>query len=81
MRFLIRFLAVSIGAVAGASPIQAQEEIGPAGRRIVGGEKTDIKQHPWQVALDITIDNLDYLCGGSLGADRCPLLQTNDHAR
>jgi len=29
----------------------AQEVIKPAGRRIVGGEKTDVWQHPWQVAL------------------------------
>jgi secreted trypsin-like serine protease len=35
-------------------------------RRIVGGEKTDIKQHPWQVAL--TIDGA--LCGGSIIAHK-----------
>jgi hypothetical protein len=29
----------------------AQEVIKPAGRRIVGGEKTDVWQDPWQVAL------------------------------
>jgi secreted trypsin-like serine protease len=33
-------------------------------RRIVGGEPTDIKQHPWQVALDIK----GALCGGSIVA-------------
>jgi secreted trypsin-like serine protease len=59
-----------MGAICGAPPIQAQEEVRPAGRRIVGGEKTDIKQHPWQVALDIKIDGVKYLCGGSLIADR-----------
>jgi trypsin len=31
-------------------------------RRIVGGEKTDIKEHPWQVALDVK----GGLCGGSI---------------
>ncbi len=51
-------------------PTFAQEEIKPAGRRIVGGEKADIKQHPWQVALDVRIDGKSYLCGGSLIADR-----------
>lgn len=44
----------------------AQEEIRPLNRRIVGGEKTDIKQHPWQVALNVQIDGQDYLCGGSI---------------
>jgi secreted trypsin-like serine protease len=48
----------------------AQDEIKPAGRRIVGGEKTSIKQHPWQVALNITIADRIYLCGGSIIADR-----------
>jgi trypsin len=48
----------------------AQEQIRPAGRRIVGGEKTDIRDHPWQVALDIKIDGQRYLCGGSIIADR-----------
>jgi len=33
-------------------------------RRIVGGEKTDIKDHPWQVALDIDGGP----CGGSIVA-------------
>src|SRR5262249_29184296 len=31
-------------------------------RRIVGGEDTDIKDHPWQVALSID----GGLCGGSI---------------
>jgi secreted trypsin-like serine protease len=49
---------------------QAQEEIKPAGRRIVGGERADIRQHPWQVALDIKLDGQTHLCGGSIIADR-----------
>jgi secreted trypsin-like serine protease len=44
----------------------AQEEIRPLNRRIVGGEQTDISQHPWQVALTVRIDDTDYLCGGSI---------------
>jgi trypsin len=50
--------------------LRAQEEIRPAGRRVVGGEKTDIKLHPWQVALNIAFNGNTYLCGGSLIADR-----------
>ena len=44
----------------------AQETIKPFGRRIVGGQPTDIKQHPWQVALAIG----DGFCGGSIIAQR-----------
>ena len=53
-----------------SEPVAAQEEIRPAGRRIVGGEKTDIQKHPWQVALDIKSSSQTYLCGGSLIAER-----------
>ena len=35
-------------------------------RRIVGGEKTDIKDHPWQVLLNVS----GQVCGGSIVADR-----------
>src|SRR5437016_2557166 len=48
----------------------AQEEIKPFNKRIVGGEKTDIKQHPWQVALNVTIQGKLYLCGGSVIGER-----------
>ena len=41
----------------------AQEPIRPFNRRIVGGEKTDIKQHPWQVALQF---KGNFFCGGSI---------------
>ena len=63
--FLSSFLAVvaSFAVAAAAFPVFGEEVIKPAGRRIVGGEKTDIKQHPWQVALDIKIDGRTYLCG------------------
>lgn len=43
-----------------------EEEIAQGGRRIVGGEATDIKKHPWQVAIDVK----GGLCGGSIIADR-----------
>jgi len=51
-------------------PAAGQEEVKLMGRRIVGGEPTDIKDHPWQVALNIKIGNDTYLCGGSLIQDR-----------
>jgi secreted trypsin-like serine protease len=47
----------------------AQEEI-YHGRRIIGGEETDIKQHPWQVALTIKRPEGSYLCGGSIIAQQ-----------
>src|SRR5262249_60419425 len=54
--------------LAGSAP--AEEEIRPLNRRIVGGEQTDISQHPWQVALTVRIDDTDYLCGGSIIGER-----------
>ena len=48
----------------------AQETIKLGGRRIVGGEKTDIKDHPWQVALDIKTPEGTFLCGGSIIAQK-----------
>jgi trypsin len=54
-----------VGTVLLACPwegVIAQETIKPFGRRIVGGEPTDIKQHPWQVALTVGTN----LCGGSI---------------
>ena len=53
------FLAVFAFNVSAA----AQEEIKPPTRRIIGGEKTDIKQHPWQVALQF---KGSFFCGGSI---------------
>ena len=48
-------------------PIQAQEDIRPFKRRIVGGENAKIEQHPWQVALQM---KGVFSCGGSLIAER-----------
>ena len=55
------------GVVGMVGPGAAQEEIRPFNRRIVGGEKTDIKQHPWQVALQF---KGNFFCGGSIIAQR-----------
>jgi secreted trypsin-like serine protease len=52
----------------------AQEPIRPFGRRIVGGEKTDIRQHPWQVALQF---NGDFFCGGSIIGQKWVLTATH----
>jgi trypsin len=60
--FSVPLIALLWGALA---PSAAQDEIKPFGRRIVGGEPTTIKEHPWQAALNITIDGQTYLCGGS----------------
>jgi secreted trypsin-like serine protease len=57
-------LVVGIGFVEAAA---AQEQIRPFNRRIVGGEKADIKQHPWQVALQF---KGNFFCGGSIIAER-----------
>src|SRR5262245_16871774 len=57
-------IAAMIGMVA---PGLVQEEIKPFNRRIVGGEKTDIRQHPWQVALQF---KGTFFCGGSIIAQR-----------
>lgn len=46
--------------------VLAQETIKPFQRRVVGGEPTDIKQHPWQVALQF---KGTFSCGGSIIAE------------
>jgi secreted trypsin-like serine protease len=53
-----------------ADKLLAQETIKLGGRRIVGGEKTDIKDHPWQVALNIKTPEGTFLCGGSIIAQK-----------
>lgn len=67
--YVVAFLSF-LSVVNSPAQVFAQEEILPAGRRIVGGEKTDISKHPWQVALNIQIDGKIYLCGGSIVAER-----------
>ncbi len=70
MNWCYESLAVSLVAVAcsfGASgQIVAQEEIRLGGRRIVGGEQTDIQSHPWQIAINIRRTDGIYLCGGTV---------------
>ena len=46
----IAALLAGLGLMEAAS---THEPIKPPKRRIVGGEKTDIKHHPWQVALQV----------------------------
>jgi trypsin len=52
------------------APAAGQATIEGPGKRIVGGEPTDISQHLWQVALQLEIGGETYLCGGSIVADR-----------
>ena len=47
---ILAALVAGLGLVGEAN---TQEPTRPFNRRIVGGEKADIKQHPWQVALAV----------------------------
>jgi secreted trypsin-like serine protease len=67
---VISMFLVALLASGAAAPAMTQQEIKPLGRRIVGGKPTTVEMHPWQVALDITLDGESYLCGGSIVADR-----------
>ena len=62
-RISVLLAALIFVAMPQLSALQAQEEI--HGKRVIGGEPTDIKKHPWQVALNIKIDGATYLCSGS----------------
>jgi trypsin len=57
---IVAAMVASVGIVDAA---RAQEPIKPFNRRIVGGKSTDIKQHPWQVALQF---KGNFFCGGSI---------------
>jgi len=59
----LRFTAALAGLVNLASIVPAQEQIKA---RIVGGNKTDIKLHPWQVAFEVDISGIRQFCGGSI---------------
>lgn len=67
-RYATAFLSIFI--VSFLTQASASDEIRPASRRIVGGERTDINEHPWQVALNVRIDGAVYLCGGSIIGER-----------
>jgi len=69
-RRVLLYLMLFFGPLGVASPSFGQETIKSFGRRIVGGEPTTIQEHPWQVALNVTIGGGIYLCGGSIVADR-----------
>jgi trypsin len=60
-------LLIVMSAIAGLS---AQEEIRLGGRRIVGGEPAEIKDYPWQIAINIRRTDGTYLCGGSYIYDK-----------
>jgi secreted trypsin-like serine protease len=49
---------------------ESQVEIKLGGRRIVGGEETDIREHLWQVALIVRQSKGPYLCGGAIVAQQ-----------
>ncbi len=66
-RHMLVLAAIALSMV---DPLAAQDEIKPFNRRIVGGEKADIKNHLWQVALDINKIDGQFLCGGSIIAER-----------
>jgi secreted trypsin-like serine protease len=70
MRILRRNAAIVCSLLLGTfAPVaSAQEEIKSGRPRIVGGEHADIKDHPWQVALNVKEGDKYYLCGGSLVA-------------
>src|ERR1700730_1023057 len=58
---------VLLAAIVAAGALRAEEEeIILGGKRIVGGEPTNIKEHPWQGALGIKRGSGTFLCGGSI---------------
>jgi trypsin len=65
----ISFAMIAAPMAARAQEQQQEEENGGVevvGEKIVGGEPTDIKEHPWQVAIHITRRGKLFLCSGSL---------------
>ena len=59
-------LALMTSSLVFIDTVYAEEEIKVGGRRIVGGVPTNIKNHPWQVALNVD----GGLCGGSIVANK-----------
>jgi secreted trypsin-like serine protease len=61
LKIVVLFLFVAV------APLAAGGDDSPGNRRIVGGRRTSIEKHPWQVALRITWPSgATYLCGGAL---------------
>jgi secreted trypsin-like serine protease len=46
--------------------VVGSQEIRLGGKRIVGGVRTHIQEHPWQVAIEIERPDGTHLCGGSI---------------
>ncbi len=70
MRFRAHLMLAGLALLLAGAPLtrlHAQQQK-THGKRIIGGEPTDIKQHPWQVALNIKIGKDTYLCSGSFVA-------------
>ena len=65
-------LQTSLAALSAAAlTAQAGAQTCQDNRRVVGGVATDIKDHPWQVELNIPApDGQSFLCGGSLIQDK-----------
>ncbi len=64
-------MSLAVFSIAAAVTRQAGAQNCDDPRRVVGGVDADIKDHPWQVALDIpTPDGNSMLCGGSLIQDK-----------
>jgi trypsin len=74
MRFYASHIGIAIclaaTVAAGATVVRNAPDISPGGRRIVGGEPTQIEKHPWQIALTVERQNVEYLCGGSIIAQK-----------
>ncbi|MGA7329113.1 MAG: serine protease [Rhodomicrobium sp.] len=68
LKLPLLFLCIT-GLALPLSEARSQERI-VIGKRIVGGERTDIKDHPWQVALYVKTEDGTELCGGSIIAPR-----------
>jgi trypsin len=65
---LVGLAAILFASCGVTDAVLAQDKIEPPfRRRIVGGEPTDIKEHPWQVALQF---RGTFFCGGSIIAQK-----------
>lgn len=64
---VLAIAAATVAVACGSAPAAAEEEVKLGGRRIVGGERADIKDHPWQVALGSKgLLGVKQWCGGSI---------------
>jgi trypsin len=64
--FRLRLLVLALSLVCCSSGTMSQDEARPFNRRIVGGQPTQIKLHPWQMAITTS----SAFCGGSLITER-----------